>query len=371
MITENTLRVLNDIGFGANIDKLEAYILDYKCAENVSDLSRYKHNFKILESILKETKPSSRAFEFESKQLPLNDYDIIFKEKQNIRCDILYGISDDSKIKDKCNLVFSDTSLMDTVAINNVEGIDVICVYEYGELKSVSAVSESTKQFDFTDELYEAVYGFIEDFSSYSLVELRAKATVLKTDIGYKNAICDAMHRLRTGVKTDKVRLIYNDIFILEDEREFNTYWDKLQYLRQVGLSVPHHCMLRNIDSDAFKSALNEFDEFFLDIEKDEGYTYNYNGFLVRNNKEVQEYKFLTCYDTLNTDSKQLFESTVKGIVMQDGELYISILETDCNKRVRISKIYLEDIFDLEKSNITVGSRVKFKVIEGKAIVAS
>ena len=46
MINEITLRKLDNLGFGIDIDSLESYIIDYSNAVLVSDLSRYEYNYK-------------------------------------------------------------------------------------------------------------------------------------------------------------------------------------------------------------------------------------------------------------------------------------------------------------------------------------
>ena len=42
MVNENTLRLLNRIGFGADIDSLESYLLNYAIAHKLTDMEKYE-----------------------------------------------------------------------------------------------------------------------------------------------------------------------------------------------------------------------------------------------------------------------------------------------------------------------------------------
>lgn len=68
MINENTLNILQNIGFGADIDSLESYLIDFEDANKVADLERYKYNCKILKNILKELNQIQWYFLIENKK---------------------------------------------------------------------------------------------------------------------------------------------------------------------------------------------------------------------------------------------------------------------------------------------------------------
>lgn len=365
MVTENTLKILNQLGFGADINKLESYIMDYKKSEPVSDLNRYKYNFRILEEVLKSIKPSSKALNVEMENIPFDEYDLILKSNPNNRVDTIYGYTDDEQIREQSKLMFTENELMDLVAIGDIEGIDIVCVYNYGLLHGIYAISDKAKCYDFTQQLYGNISTSVDEFDDIDIVEIRARASILRTD-DVNNSICEVMHRLRLNSNTETIQIICNDI-LFNDDTEFNSYWEKLEYLSDMGFETVKYCLLRNIDKDSFKQALCQFGEFISNEENESNR--RYRGILVRNNKETEEYKFLIRYSDVDVEENQIFESTVKQVVEKDGILYIEILQVDCNRNVSIDTLRIDDIFELEKKSISRGSRVRFKVIEGKGVM--
>lgn len=365
MITESSLDKLKRIGFGADINKLESYITDFIAARPVSELTQYEHNFKLLEEELKGIKGAYGINDETKEKIPFDDADKLFKEKLNLKPDRLYGYTDDAEFRDKARVMFSENELMDLVAVSDTGGIDIVLVYNFGKLIRISGVSERDKYYDFTSELAENVKQHIDDFEDATLCEIRAKAIV--NDIKrFKNPTCETMHRLRLGVSTQDIRIVCDDI-MFDDETVFNGYWDKLEYLESLGFTVAKYCLLRNIDKESFKSALEEMAEFLHSEEQKDGS--DCIGIRVRNNKETTNYKFIVRYSDTEIDSEQTFESTVKEVIELDGKIYLSILEIECNKGLSIDKIELEDVFILEKDNLKRGARVQFKVIEGRPII--
>lgn len=365
MVTENTLKILNQLGFGADINKLESYIMDYKRAEPVSDLNRYKYNFRLLEGILKSIKPSSEALRAEIETIPFDEYDLLLKSNPNSRIETIYGYTDDEKVREHSKVMFTENELMDLVAIGDIEGIDIVCIYNYGMLHGIYAISDTSKHYDFTEQLGNNVPISIDELNDVDVVEIRAKATILNDEKVY-NSICEVMHRLRLNSRIETIRVVCHDI-MFNDDTKFNSYWDKLEYLSDLGFETIKYCLLRNIDKDSFKQALGEFGEF---ISKEEAESNRrYRGVVVRNNKEIDDYKFLIKYSDVEVEENQVFESTVKQVVEKDGVLYLDILQVECNRNLRVDRLQLDDIFELEKKGVSRGSRVQFKVIEGNGIM--
>lgn len=362
MITESSLDILNQLGFGADINKLESYVMDYNLVKNVADISRYEFNYKIIEKILKSIKSTSKAFETTTSEIPFDEYDELFKQKLNLKTEMLYGYTDDNSFREKAKLIFSESELMDLVAISDNEGIDIICIYSYGSLVRIYAVSEKAKCYDFTDKLMNSVPNQVIEFEDAEIVEIRARA-IIKDKKEFNNPVCETMHRLRLGINEESIEVICNDI-MFNDDTVFYTYWEKLEYLESLQFNVVGYCLLRNIDKDSFKTALEEMSKYLIKEEQNDC-----RGIIVRNNKEVTEYEFVTRYSEIEVDSDQTFESTVKTVIEKDGDLYLDILETECNKQVSIGLIKLDDVFMLEKNNLSQGSRVRFKVVEGKPLL--
>lgn len=372
MINDNVLVTLNKYGFGANIDSLEDYILNYNMAKRVADVTKYKYKYDTLYKILKTVKPASQALAFETEQyIEFDTLDTLFIKVRNPGCDTLYGDVNKAKLDSIVDYTYVDKDIMDIVGIHNVEGIDVVCLYSYGELCSIYAVSDTNKVYDFTDQLYDKLRDFIPEFNDFTLIELRAKVTLGDGVSIVHNTTCDTMGYLRTGIKLKNLKLVFNNIFIDDNEYTFESYWDKLSFLSEHGFEVPYYSLLRNISKTEFTVALKTLDNFFDTEVKDNGCNYRYNGFIAVNNAGVNSIENLLCYDTVNIDSEQEFESTLKEIVRQRGKLYAKILKTECNNKVCIDTVEIDDVYKLEEYGLNIGGRVKFKVAEGIAILSA
>jgi len=371
MINESTLNTLNNIGFGADIDSLESYISNYMASVPVADLHRYEYNYSRLRKLLKDAKPNSKVFNAnasEIKVIELDKYDKFFSELGNVRCETVYGTIEMHNLVRIKNESFYSNNTTDLVAIQNIEGIDIKCTYINGILYRIYGISERDKIYDFTSILKDSIKDYIEEISEHGLVEVRAKVTLGNKNESTSNVICDTMGLLRAGINIQKLEIAVYDIFFDDIEESFSSYWDKLEFMTSIGLNVPQHCLLRNIDTESFIQALNEMDSYF----KDDCSTNDFlkiSGFLVKDNNSYDSYGFILCYDTINIGSKLKFESVVKSILTKNSSHYLKIVPVECNREVYINTIKLDDIYLIDKLDVHVGSKINFIVIEGKAIL--
>ena len=371
MINEITLRKLDNLGFGIDIDSLESYIIDYSNAVLVSDLSRYEYNYKEARKLLKELKPTSQALTLVPPQSLENDeLDFFFTALGNERAPKVYGQNDAKKINRIKNQMYADEKdTFDLVAIAGCEGIDLSIVYDRGYLSGIYAISEVHKQFDYTEELFKhfakADMLYIERFARYSIVELRAKATLLKDKKIKTNVICDTMHRLRTNIDVEDITLIYTDIFIKNDSK-LQTYWNKLGYLTSLGFKTPERAMLRNIDREELNQAISTLANHMMN-EKETDYIVDST--YIKKNSDVSTPDFIINYDINNIRSDAVFESRVRSITRDNLGQYINIVSIDCNKNLSIDKVYLDDVYKLESDHIVPNGKIKFRIVEGRAVL--
>lgn len=371
MINEITLRKLDNLGFGIDIDSLESYIIDYSNAVLVSDLSRYEYNYKEARKLLKELKPTSQALTLVPPQSLENDeLDFFFTALGNERAPKVYGQNDAKKINRIKNQMYADEKdTFDLVAIAGCEGIDLSIVYDRGYLSGIYAISEVHKQFDYTEELFKhfakADMLYVERFARYSIVELRAKATLLKDKKIKTNVICETMHRLRTNIDVDDITLIYTDIFIKNDSK-LQTYWNKLGYLTSLGFKTPERAMLRNIDREELNQAISTLANHMMN-EKEADYIVDST--YIKKNSDVSTPDFIINYDINNIRSDAVFESRVRSITRDNLGQYINIVSIDCNKNLSIDKVYLDDVYKLESDHIVPNGKIKFRIVEGRAVL--
>lgn len=370
MINNNTLKILNKLAFGADIDSLESYVINFKQAQMVSDTTNYEDRYLKLEKILKEIKKESLAFSEKTylNEIKLDKYDRYITSISNEKPLIIYG-TQDNKLLDIANLI--DES-QDIIAIPYIDGINISITYINGYIYRIYAIGDGVKYIDLTKELKSKISNYIKEFNNIDLVELRGKVTIPNTcnDLQNKslNTICSTMNCLRTKIDIDKLDIVITDI-LTNELIEYNNHWDRIEYLRDIGINVPHQVLIRGIDGEQLSQAFIEIDDYFNDVE----IPYKYSGFEIRINTDIKyETNFYrVVYNSKQCNKNQLYKSTVKSITtsFKNNEIIniLNIIPIECNNKVIIDNIEVDDIYALEKNNIQVGTKVIFNIIEGKA----
>lgn len=368
MINENTLNILQNIGFGADIDSLESYLIDFEDANKVADLERYKYNCKILKNILKELKPDSVVFsDREQEEIKEDKYACLFEQYGNIRKPLAYGTTDTiatADVRDKINN--AQDSVSDILALVEIQGLDCMCTYKDGYLCKAYLIGESKRYKDITYYLDDIIPKRIKQFSEYGLVELRGKLTTSDKDILNLSLHTETalMHTLRCELYMDKINIVFNDI--LSDELNFKNQWEKMEFMQQLDIEVTPYVLVRGIDVVVLPQAIVDISNAINNLE----IKYDTYGIEIRLNEYMDNNTGFRVV-LKDADYKKTYESVVKAIATDDvsGLQIIKILDTKCNKEFTIDEIYVPDIFLLEKLGIAIGNKIKFKVIEGKAIL--
>lgn len=370
---------LNTLGFGLDIDSLESYIIDYNQSKYLTDLSLYEPNYKQLYELLNSLKPESTAFSVNNLiSTNMETEDVFFIRDKNPRKKVIYGMHDLDGLKAlKDSIDSTQKDLVDMISILNVRGLDVKCVYKYGELRSVSLIGECNKYTDITKQVYimETLPMEIEELGDYWVTELRGKLTIFNNEKELqsisKHVETSVMRCIRCNIYRESLNIVFNDIKIMEDEgddktiKSFNNEWEKIEFMRKLELSVPHHGMLRGIDSDSIEEALYDMCQFFDKIGKTTGIVYPFKGFEIRISEAEP-----VIYNTTDVSSEQMFVSTVKSFKhLGNFTNQLIIVLTQCNEQLAISKIDIDDIYLLEELGIHKGSSIVFNVIEGKAVL--
>lgn len=385
MINKNTLRFLNKNAFGADIDSLESYIVDYKQASLLTDLSQYEDTFTKLYSILKEIKNTSEAFkDTTSLEIIENDiHDSLFEAYTNERPSVAYGRLS-SKLENFKNILDnSKDSSSDIIGIINIEGIDIKCTYTYGYLNKIYAIGEYCKYLDLTDLLKSNTKGYIKELKDYKLVELRGKISLPKDVLEtlqhkYINIPCYITKLIRLNINTSDIDIIYNDIFIDtngKQELPYDNQWELMDFIDDLELNVVSHVLLRSIDRENLGQALIEIDNHFE--QNDETINYKYDSIEVRINKNIYKEDSTTrvIYNSKKCDTNQQFNATIKSISTTytiDGMVHkINITDTQCNDKLQVNNIDVDDVYIIETNQLSPGKKIKFNVINGIPIIAN
>lgn len=373
MINENTLRILNKYGFGADINSLESFIIDYKQSNLLTDMSDYEYQYMQLGKILTELKGDSSALNDSTMINVANQdlYDHFFTEFGNYHPIRVYGSNDLDKIEVVKNSI---GEYKDIIGILNVQGIDIKCSYIYGKLYKINLIGEHDKYDEVTESLRELVPENITELKEYKLVELRGRVTIFnnrkKLQSKSLNTICSTMRCIRNNIWTEDLSVVFNDIYIETEDLPFDNQWDKIEYMRDIGLSIPHHGLIRNVEPELLAQTLKELDDFFYNIKETDGIIYDFDGFEIRVNDSIvgKTDKTSLVYITTKVDYRKVFSAVVKSISIKDRQ-YINIVNTTCNDRVQINKIDIDDIYSLEQYEVKIGSRVNFNVVNNTAIL--
>lgn len=382
MVNINTLNELNRLGIGADISKLESYIIDYKQANLTTNMYVYEHDYLRMNKILKELKADSLAFTDKTtlEDVPTDSYDKLLMKYNNRVIDEIYG-STDTRMDELCDYIKSqEDGCIDMVAIPNVLGISVRCSYTNGYLYRVNIIGDNYKYTDITARFREQLPKFVEDFSKHSLVELRGKVTIFNNHAdlqnSYLNVECSTMHLLRLGLNSSDMSIVIDDLFIdTDDLLPFDNQWDKLEYIRELGFNVPHHALIRNVEHSILEDAFSSFRDYFSNIEETSGIIYKYNGYQIRNNKELsyeQDYsKFSYIYD--KCDYKNLYSSRIKSILTVTGkevDIMLKVIPVKCNDDFTVDTVLVTDINILDTYDLSPGNTVFFFINNGIATIA-
>lgn len=379
MISSYTLSTLNRLAFGANIDALESYIVDFKQASKVTDLSKYKETYDALYKILEEVKPQSVAFDAKTDLVGTESGPThsIFARYGNIRLNKAYGLYDKVQLKgiqDKIDR--SPDGCEALTSVLNVRGLDIMVAYKHGILIDAFLIGESTKYNDITDLAERILHKRVSAWSNLDLVELRGVVT-LKVDkqenIPDRCIETTIMHYLRLGVHLDRLDIVINNI-LTDDQDDIGEsgYNAKLEYLEQLGFSIPSTGILLDITCDMLAESLKGFGEYFggLSEEDDDSYIDRYSyGFKVYIDKDNGIGGVHCILDDANPET--VFEATVKSMVADryNNNQILTIDRTECNLGLTIDKIQVLDMYDIEKYGINVGQTIHFRVVEGSPVL--
>ena len=388
-INNTTLDKLNKYGFGTDIDSLESYMIDFKQASIVSDLSDYREEYNILYNILRDVKPASVVLNKNIDIPEINDEksELLAKHKNHEfssefgLINKMYGY--DNILGNQFLTRAKDSNCNDVIGIVQPRGLSIDCIFIYGSLYKIYCVNSNKIRYDITDYLKESLgIDAIIDFEDFERVELRG--TLILRDgvpVFRKNTECSVMEYIRLGICADKLRVLFDDIVIKDDpniEMPFKNQWDKLEYLCEaVGqeLVAPYY-LSRDISLNPLKNILQSISNSVDKSIKDEVIKYNYSGIEIRLSEDIYcdaDYSYFM-YVTDDVPQSKVFESVIRSYRFDniDGRLIpiINIAEVKYTDKLSVNSIEIDDVFNIDKYNLYPGTRVRFRIVHNKAILS-
>ena len=217
----------------------------------------------------------------------------------------------------------------------------------------------------------------LDGIEKYMMAQLSGVAITSLRNNKHGNCITDTIRCLRCHRNYDSISLVFKNMYLEADddniELPYDNQWDKLEYMRGMGLTVPNHGLVRGVYSETVGSAFNALDDFFVKGDDSLEAGLDKDGYIIKVNDltsdEVLEESVIYISDCI--DSQEVFKAKVKGIKLCNGEYGIeqvaSIVEHRCNVRCTVDTVFINDIYRVEEQGITVGKTISFRVIDNVA----
>jgi len=368
MINNNTLLELNKTKFGANINRLESYIIDRKYIGIIEGQLAQTSEYTKYCEILKNIKPKSDVFSPRTDLEPLENtkYDSLLCEYPEVGALCIYGISDENMQKAYSHLSTNNESI-DITAIPSTVGIAVSVTYLNGNLYKVYVVNDSIKYMDITDDIKQVLTSYIDEIKDNRITDFRGIITLDSDEYTPYELKCEIMHKLRTHMNKSKLKIVFHNVY--SENKDYGSLWERIEFIKALGLNVPHHALIRNVDNTIITDATQQLKDHFHDLKSSDTLGYVYNGIRIFNNNTMSSF----VYNYKDCEVGKVFESTIKAIVMNSStngiNMNLKVVEHKCNDELIISDIDVTDALDIVNLNLSIGNKVKFIVENRKAVI--
>lgn len=368
MIDDNTLKKLNTIGTGLNVDLIESYVNTYNIAVPIASgcIEVYASDATELSEILKELKPSSPAIIQNGSSSLIRNTDLYsLSAGSGEPARLIYGPADiDIQTQERDKLYITDSYKYTLCGMEIHDGINVVCIYKFGKVSKIYAVSERGVYYNFTNELMHSLPEELSDLENIPTAELHGVAYQSSSDTIFHNVILDTVYDITHNKNIESIQIIFDNIFMLTDSNEIiadnsvSDKFSKLEFMDSMGLSVVKAGILRGIYKQSFNQAVQYLSKFF----RDKG-IYRFS---LSDNNDYNTLDKMLVYDSKHVSSDYAFEGIVNGIEQFGDYTKLIIVNKACNDNLVVSEIQLNDLYIIEKNNIHIGSKIEFRVINDR-----
>lgn len=355
MINYSMLDTLNKEAFGADIDSLETLVINIKDSFNMGSNKYTQEQYNKFREILKELKPLSEAFKtpFDwvkdmeaSKDKWSSDLKFKlcnFKRVCNINHDTVKDFAELLKYKNDCELI----------GYERVEASKFEAIYLFGRLSQARVLYRGTNGIDITKYMRDMIPSEIDIWEHEQKV-------VVYGDIFYsnpKNVYDNVQYCIRNCDYSNIKYYCYN----LDSA---DSIWEAFENLEEAGFVVPEHAMIRGLCKDNYISYINQMLSNFKDgnaesviiaINNLDDYKMSYNENYYCAEFEVNKHDY----------ANDVYEAIVNEVAYRPGIKYMTpiliIKRTDINGN-KIKEINGISISNIEKNNISIGSKINFRV---------
>lgn len=381
MINNNLMDELNRLGFGADIDALESYVISLQEAiimgNPVVTNEVYNQHLKLL----KELRPDSYALkrDLAGQDEYLNEYDILLSRYPVRQIINVHNMRDLEKFKD----AIEDREI-DLLALDEPNGHFFRAVYVNGELTTGSVKGQFRKGRDITRHLLLLLPNHIEAWERIRIVEVRGIITIPTINFEpikhvYKiplSAVTSFLMDTATPSEIKNLLCICNKIYVDNEEKlKFDTLWDELSYLENQGFKTPKMILIEDVTRYNLSQIIDDILEYFGELYEAKAIEYKTDGIMVQVNNYEQ-------FKELGIDEEEvylgnfmlrigphwednIYDSTILEIKWEPGKKYLmpkAIIEPVITVTgSTVEYVPLFNVGVIEKFNYTPGNKVYFK----------
>ena len=379
MFTRDDLSLLDRLGFGSDVEKLEEYVAslqEYASSgePKVSD-DVYDTHFKLLSKLKPESPVLNRNWE--SIDRDLDSSDVLLNK---------FGMRSIRTIKDMSELgYFMDTVLTnstDLLLSTKLNGHAIRAVYQNGSLISGSTRGRYKKGRDITRHLKQILPNFVKIWESEPYVEVRGEMLVSYKDFErvkhyLKTPLSAVTSCIKESATEEEVGLLsvvcYKVLKLRENpwDNGFITLLDEFKELSENGFEIPKVTKLDAVDRSNFMEYMNIVIEKFGNNKSN--FEFDTDGIVVAVNDTKKFYelgldgnRFIGNFALKTGDAygTKVYPSIIRDIEWVYGKTYITpkaIIEptkTANGAEVRVVPLY--NIGMMEKLHLIPNERIYF-----------
>lgn len=388
MINKDTLEVLNEIGYGADIDGFETYVGKLKDAYGMGNPLVDDATYDWYYSILKELKPQSSIFGInnESYDEELNEYDKILLEYGMCSIHTIDGI-EYSEVKTMADVIDNaGQEEVELFASLKENGHAARIVYVKGELVEASTRGRrnNSKGRDITRHMRLLVPNHIKEFESMPLVEIRGEVIVNRDTFdntlvnwGLKTPLSSVTSLIRESATDEEIKMLSFVAYkVIPSDIEMRVSKLSIEFsiLEKLGFEVPPSAVIRVKSGDYLVGAIYTLLEYFENYVEDNDYQYDTDGFVVAVNesdifygagKEENHWKANLAVKEGDTWERNIYSSTIEEIEFTHGKKYLTpkaIIEpVTCRNGATVRNVPLYNIGVMDRYGYVTGATIYFK----------
>lgn len=382
MLTQDTLDRLEQLGFGADIGKLEDLVMEWQDAAANGTPLVTDTQYDMMYSLLKEVMPESEVFKrnWEADASDLDDNDEILASYRMMSINTIKSLAELAQFKQALEHTVGNDEVTVLASIKE-NGHAIRAVYRYGELVSGSTRGRYKKGRDITRHLRAVLPRHIDRWNGIRLMEVRGEMLVSYKDFEslkgkLKTPLSAVTSLTRESVTDDELQYLncvcYKLIPCSDSQVVFHSLYDEFHELYNCGFQLPefsrYTISLDTLDND-FEQILEDFSS-----EADKGLKYAADGIVVAINDT-------DTFEAMGVDGNHylgnfaikmgrhwetnVYKSTIEDIEFMPGKKYFTpkahIVPVVTSTGAQVSVVPLYNIWVMETLGLTPGAEVYFK----------